>query len=156
MIPPIEPRPHIEAVEPPSGADVIALPSGPSWWRTTISELQERGAEERRHSRELRLELDAAGVELHRAQARAAIHEREMQALAAREATLRKVGAQRDARLAGLEQELRVVRAERRALLARNERAIRQLSAIQQSRVYRLVALSWRVRHALSRPFRRD
>jgi chromosome segregation ATPase len=130
---PIEPPGHTEALEQPGG-EVIALPAGTDWWRTTMAELQEREAAARRRPRELQLELDAATVERARAEARVTVSDRA---------------------LARAEAELRSLRAQHRALEGRAERLGRRLAAAESSRAYRLGLRWWRIRSALVRPLRR-
>jgi chromosome segregation ATPase len=106
---------------------VIALRAGPAWWRQTLAELQEREAGTRRRARELRLELDAAGVELARMRAQA------------------DVAAER---LAATDTELR-------SLTARHDRLTRRLAAAESTRAFRLSQRWWRLRAAVLRGFGR-
>jgi hypothetical protein len=127
-----------------------------------MAELQQREAHERRQARALRLQLDAVGVKLQRAEASRAVSERALRDTAGRERRLREdlerhqeLAEVREARLAQAEEELKALRAERRVLGNRSERLQRQLDKVHASRAYRLVRLTWRIRAGLSKPFRR-
>jgi hypothetical protein len=127
-----------------------------------MADLQDAEARARTESRDLRLELDRAGVELRRREATVAARDRVLAEGAERERALRdelarnaKLAAARDAKLAATEARLRELRGERRVLTARNDRLNAQLDAVYGSRAYRFARMVWKIRRGLTRPFRR-
>ena len=66
-----------------------------------------------------------------------------------------KLATGRERQLSDLKAELSDLRAERRVLANRAERLARNLENVTSSRTYRVVRIVWRIRGALTRPFRR-